>query len=788
MNGLFWLVLLFLAAILVAAILGLFVGGGIWVLAAKLLTCLALAALLGALLGWLLKALTCGGGEWRDKFEDLESQFGVKNRELDGLKAELRSSKGEVDKYNLRFGEIEAERDKYKKAFLELEAKYKDLKDDFDAEQSGRSEIDSELSARTRSIADLGVKLHAKDAEIAELSSKLSAVGESDNKILDLENQLKLLADKNASFANLEKENSARFASLNAEVETGRNTIETLEKQVAEKERRIAALEADLSKSKSDVGKQSDLSSQINALRQESAAKDKRLVELEAELNKLRLDAGKAGEYEGQLNKLKLDLSERDSRIKELKSELESINTGRSEVDAELAARSKAIADFGIKLDSAKKDLATKEKRIAELEFNLAKAKKAAEGSQQYEAELAKLKAELKARDERIDGLESNLRELNTSRTDADKELEARGTAIADFGLKLEAAKKDLADKEKRIADLEFRLAKASKTAKSHKTQAAQASSKKAGGPNIHVRYLGDKIRLRGTVSANIHDRVIANAKRDLGAENIIDELETKNIGESPKWVEPALLSALGVSRDLKDASFDLDGKKVVLTGIVANEKESRNVESKIRRHLPSDIKLDNNLSVVGKDVKQDDLKEIKGIASVLEPVLHSKGVYTFRQIACWTASDVEQVREALGGFKGRIEREEWIRQARELHIKHYGEEPKCYGNTVSNFRASGGSGTSLVRTSSKDDLTRIEGIGPKMNKALLAAGITTFVQLAAASEDELRAAINAAGMSFAPSIKTWAKQAKYLVDGDEEGFLEYTEYLIAGRDVGDNS
>jgi predicted flap endonuclease-1-like 5' DNA nuclease len=82
------------------------------------------------------------------------------------------------------------------------------------------------------------------------------------------------------------------------------------------------------------------------------------------------------------------------------------------------------------------------------------------------------------------------------------------------------------------------------------------------------------------------------------------------------------------------------------------------------------------------------------------------------------------------------------------------------------------------------DDLKRVEGIGPKMEKALHAADIKTFARLAEASEDELRAAIEAQGLRFAPSLPTWARQAAYLASGDEVGFEAYKEKLIAGREA----
>jgi large subunit ribosomal protein L4 len=80
------------------------------------------------------------------------------------------------------------------------------------------------------------------------------------------------------------------------------------------------------------------------------------------------------------------------------------------------------------------------------------------------------------------------------------------------------------------------------------------------------------------------------------------------------------------------------------------------------------------------------------------------------------------------------------------------------------------------------DDLKRIEGIGPKFNDALIAAGIDTFVKLEKATEEELKAALETAKLRFAPSLPTWAEQAGYLVRGDEAGFKAFTEKLVAGR------
>jgi predicted flap endonuclease-1-like 5' DNA nuclease len=60
------------------------------------------------------------------------------------------------------------------------------------------------------------------------------------------------------------------------------------------------------------------------------------------------------------------------------------------------------------------------------------------------------------------------------------------------------------------------------------------------------------------------------------------------------------------------------------------------------------------------------DLKRIRGIGVLIEKKLNQLGVLTYDHIANWTAQDIERVSQSLD-FKGRIERENWIEQARIL-------------------------------------------------------------------------------------------------------------------------
>ena len=61
-----------------------------------------------------------------------------------------------------------------------------------------------------------------------------------------------------------------------------------------------------------------------------------------------------------------------------------------------------------------------------------------------------------------------------------------------------------------------------------------------------------------------------------------------------------------------------------------------------------------------------DDLKQLSGVGPALEKKLHEAGVTTFAQIAAWGADDIAEMDEKLS-FKGRIEREGWVDQAKKL-------------------------------------------------------------------------------------------------------------------------
>ncbi|WP_296476429.1 50S ribosomal protein L21 [Roseinatronobacter sp.] len=72
------------------------------------------------------------------------------------------------------------------------------------------------------------------------------------------------------------------------------------------------------------------------------------------------------------------------------------------------------------------------------------------------------------------------------------------------------------------------------------------------------------------------------------------------------------------------------------------------------------------NLLTEARDGKADDLKKISGVGPKLEGLLNQNGVFHFDQIAAWTPAEIAYMDDQLS-FKGRIERDGWIDQAKQF-------------------------------------------------------------------------------------------------------------------------
>lgn len=195
-----------------------------------------------------------------------------------------------------------------------------------------------------------------------------------------------------------------------------------------------------------------------------------------------------------------------------------------------------------------------------------------------------------------------------------------------------------------------------------------------------------------------------------------------------------------------------------------------------------------------------DDLKLISGVGPQNEARLNALGIWHFDQVAGWTARETQWVGGYLA-FPGRIEREDWVGQARTLasggstvfsERAARGTVATSRGDTVVGERRpadlghadEGSRPEGLVgpRGGVADDLELIRGVGKEIEGKLYALGIWHFDQIAALGEAELRYVSAHAGAPGRAIRDNWAGEARILAGGGE---TEHSRRIKAARRQG---
>jgi predicted flap endonuclease-1-like 5' DNA nuclease len=219
----------------------------------------------------------------------------------------------------------------------------------------------------------------------------------------------------------------------------------------------------------------------------------------------------------------------------------------------------------------------------------------------------------------------------------------------------------------------------------------------------------------------------------------------------------------------------------------------------------------------LARNGKPDDLLRISGVGPKNEKILHSLGYFHFDQIAAWTPENVAWVDDHLK-FNGRIDREEWINQARLLGEGNEAEFTRLYGTGGEGSKDSGlrtvrgpreqaadqgaavalmsgadkqaaakaaddkdaaagkmnrPKGISAARGGKADDLKRISGVGPKNEKVLNSLGFYHFDQIAAWTATEVNWVDDHLKFNGRIKREEWIRQARLLAEGKEAEFTK---------------
>jgi len=141
--------------------------------------------------------------------------------------------------------------------------------------------------------------------------------------------------------------------------------------------------------------------------------------------------------------------------------------------------------------------------------------------------------------------------------------------------------------------------------------------------------------------------------------------------------------------------------------------------------------------------VEVDDLTRINGIGPRYAAILASAGITTYKQLA---KTDPAELRDIVGAQPWQTpDTPAWV-----LEAARFEEQPRL--------------------AVAGDDLIRIEGIGPRYNSLLRAAGITTFAELAAADDGVLADIIKPKAWQKV-NFDEWKQQAALAAAGDWAAF-----------------
>jgi predicted flap endonuclease-1-like 5' DNA nuclease len=370
----------------------------------------------------------------------------------------------------------------------------------------------------------------------------------------------------------------------------------------------------------------------------------------------------------------------------EAQAKAEAEAKAEEEAAAAAAAAAKAEADAKKAEEKAAKDAKKAEEKAAK---DAQKAEeKAAKDAQKAEEKAAKdaQKAEEKAAKDAQKAEEEAAAAAAAAKAEADAKKAEEKAAKEAKAAEEKAAKEAKAAEEKAAKEAKAAEEKAAKEAKAAEEKAAKeaaaAAKKKAKPASKEVKKKEELKRVQErseTIDFSILGTAKASEKDDLQA--------IKGIGP---FIEEKL-NALGIytylqvskmtsklETDVNEAIEFFPGRvkrdqwvnqaKILLGEDVKLDEKALKQAEELERVAAKAEKIDFATLGVASASEKDDLKSIKGIGPFIEEKLNALGIFTFEQVSKMTAKIEEEVNIAIEFFPGRVKRDEWAKQAKQLH------------------------------------------------------------------------------------------------------------------------
>jgi len=362
---------------------------------------------------------------------------------------------------------------------------------------------------------------------------------------------------------------------------------------------------------------------------------------------------GRNQQLQDELEKAKsqsIDNSASTQRIRELESQLIQANNAASELNQAKAN----IASLNAQLNEARMDQSKNENNPAANEQSNQLVQQNAELRRQLEQtkndnnELREARSKLAEVTTQLNNARARNSQLAAGNAAAEASAAAPVTPISVGQIK--KLQNEIAEKDQKIAALQ-KKASAQKSGNKSKPKTVKPKSKKTGTKKPRAgkaSWQQGKTKL-GTPGSNHKD----------------DLTEINGIGPKIQKV----LNRLGIKSFEQLATFRAAEVKLVDEALVDFSGRIKRDEWETKSRKNAWQKGKTKFGTPGS-THRDDLKVINGIGPVIEKSLNRSGVRSWEQLATLKVKEVKAIDEALN-FPGRIQREQWVQQAKAL-IKQF--------------------------------------------------------------------------------------------------------------------
>ncbi|MEM7454534.1 MAG: helix-hairpin-helix domain-containing protein [Planctomycetota bacterium] len=178
-------------------------------------------------------------------------------------------------------------------------------------------------------------------------------------------------------------------------------------------------------------------------------------------------------------------------------------------------------------------------------------------------------------------------------------------------------------------------------------------------------------------------------------------------------------------------------------------------------------------------EIVYEDLTQIEGVGPKIQELLYSHGIYTYATLAQTPVDSIQSILMQAGGTYLNHDPSTWPDQSALAAVGEW-DKLKAWQDQLD-----GGRSTETAATAApvQEDLTQIEGIGPKIQELLYGHGISSYVDLANATVDQIQSILTqAGGMMASHDPTTWPDQARLAAVGEWDKLKAWQDELDGGR------